>query len=288
MRSLRFLTVLLSSLTLTACLNSTTVVKVKPDGSGTVEQTTLVNTAALKGMMGGGAQGGPNGPMMNKADLERTAERMGKGVRLVSSEPVKGETGFEGVKAIFAFDDINQIQVSQGPSIHPNAQSPRVGDPGMSGSTSGSMRSNEPTSDDPVRFKLTRNGGTSTLNINFVDRPGASKSVDANVPGGVPSDMPDLANPMIMNMLKTMFQGFKINVGLEVVGSIVKTNAEYVSGPRLTLLELDVASLLADEAKFKALQGKLSPTASLSEVKPYLKDIKGIKIDGPSISVEFR
>lgn len=272
MRSLRILGVLLSSLSLTACLNSTTLVKVKPDGSGTVEQITLVNTAALKGMMGG--QGGPTGPMMNKADLERTAERMGKGVRLVSSEPVKGDAGFEGVKAIFAFDDINQIQVSQGPS--------------MSGSTSGSMRSNEPTSDDPVRFKLTRNGATSTLSINFVDRPGASKSVDANIPGGVPGDTPDFSNPMIMNMIRTMFQGFKINVGLEVAGSIVKTNAEYVNGPRITLLELDVTSLLADEAKFKALQGKLSPNASLSEVKPYLKDVKGIKIDGPSINVEFR
>ncbi len=41
---------------LTACLNSTTLVKLKPDGSGTVEQTTLVNMAALKGM-GGGAAG---------------------------------------------------------------------------------------------------------------------------------------------------------------------------------------------------------------------------------------
>jgi hypothetical protein len=75
---------------------------------------------------------------------------------------------------------------------------------------------------------------------------------------------------------------------LEVVGSIVKTNAEYVSGPRITLLDLDIAALLADEAKLKALQGKLGPNASLSEVKPYLKDIKGIKIDGPSINVEFR
>jgi hypothetical protein len=93
---------------------------------------------------------------------------------------------------------------------------------------------------------------------------------------------------MVMNMIKTMFKGFKINIGLEVVGSIVKTNAEYVSGSRLTLLEMDVESLLADEAKLKALQGKLRPDASLSEVKPLLKDIKGIKIDGPSISVEFR
>ena len=100
--------------------------------------------------------------------------------------------------------------------------------------------------------------------------------------------MPYITNPMVMNMLKTMFQGFKINIGLEVEGSIIKTNAEYVSGPRITLLEMDMASLLADEAKLKALQSKIGPNVSLTEVKPYLKDIKGIKIDGPSISVEFR
>ena len=43
--------------------------------------------------------------------------------------------------------------------------------------------------------------------------------------------MPDLTNPMIMGMIKSMFQGFKINIDLEVVGSIVKTNAEYVERP---------------------------------------------------------
>lgn len=268
MRSIRLLVVLLAAASLTACLNSTTLVKLKPDGSGTVEQTTLMNMAALKGMMGPNSQ--MNGPMMNQADLERTAKSMGEGVRLVSSEPIKGDGGFEGVKAIFAFDDINKIQVSQSPS--------------MSGGTG--ARSSEPTADDPVKFKLTRSGGTSTLSINFIDRPGAGKT--DKTPASPPGDMPDLSNPMIMNMMKSMFQGFKINIGLEVVGSIVKTNAEYVSGSRLTLLELDVAAVLADEAKFKALQGKLGPDASLSEVKPYLKDIKGIKVDGPSITVEFK
>ena len=268
MRLIRILGVLLAAFSLTACLNSTTLVKVNRDGSGTVEQTTLMNMAALKGMMGGGAQGQMNGPMMNKADLERTAERMGEGVRLVSTEAVKGANGFEGVKAIFAFDDINKIQVSQGPGM------------------GGGSRSTEPTDEDPVRFKLTRSGATSTLSINFIDRPPTGRT--ETVPNPPPGDMPDLSNPMIMNMIKAMFQGFKINIGLEVAGSIVKTNADYVSGPRITLLELDVAELLADEAKFKALQGKLGPDASLSEVKPYLKDFKGIKIDGPSITVEFR
>jgi hypothetical protein len=266
---MRILGLLLATLSLTACLNSTTLVKVKADGSGTVEQTTLVNMAALKGVMGaqGQGQGAPNGPMMSKADLEGAAARMGEGVRLVSNEPVKGDAGWEGVKAVFAFDDINKIQVSQGPM------------------NSIEKRSAEPTSDDPVRFKLTRNGGTSTLSINFIDRaPGVKRDTTP----AQPNDMPDLTNPMIMNMLKAMFAGFKVNIGLEVVGRIVKTNAEYVTGPRITLLEMDVASLLADEAKLKALQGKLGPDMSLSEVKPYLKDIKGIKIDGPSITVEFR
>jgi len=173
------------------------------------------------------------------------------------------------VKAIFAFDDINKVQVSEGPSMGGGSRT----------------RSAEPTSSDPVRFKLTRSGGTSTLSINFIDVPISDK---ASAEPRQPSDMPDLTNPMIMNMIKTMFNGFKVNIGLEVDGKIVKTNAEYVTGPRITLLELDVASVLADEAKLKALQGKLGPGMSLSDVKPYLKDIKGIKVDGPAITVQFR
>lgn len=272
MQLMRMFGVLLATATLTACLDSTTIVKVKPDGSGTVEQTTLVNTAALKGMMPGGAKQG-GAPEINREDLERTAARMGKGVRLVSADKVTGGNGFEGTKAIFAFDDINEIQISQ--------------DPNPGGGSKGRL-STEPTADDPVKFKLTRGAGTSTLTINYIDRPATAQSASRTAPNPAGGDMPDLTNPMIMNMLKTMFQGFKVNIGLEVVGSIVKTNAEYVDGPRITLLEMDVAQILSDEAKLKQLQGKLGPDSSLSQVKPYLKDMKGIKIDGPSISVEFR
>lgn len=269
MRVTRLLLILVATAGLTACLDSTTLVKLKPDGSGTVEQTTLVNMAALKGMMpGAGAQA--NAPMSNKEELERTAARMGKGVRLVSTEPIKGANGFEGTKATFSFDDINQVEISQDPSI---------------GGGTDAMRAGAAKSESPVKFNLTRNGGTSTLAINFTDRPaGTAKPAEP----AAASDMPDLTNPMIMNMIKTMFNGFKINIALEVVGAIVKTNAEYVNGPRITLLEMDMAALLADEAKLKALQGKIGPDASFSEIKPYLKDIKGIKVDGPSISVQFR
>jgi hypothetical protein len=268
-RMIRLLAFVAATITLTACLDATTIVKVKPDGSGTVEQVMLVNTAALKGIMPGAEK--PAGPVLNQADLERMAQRMGKGVKLVSSETVKGANGFEGTKAIYAFDDINQIQVSQ--------------DPSMSGSSSGRL-SSDPTPEDPVKFMLTRTGGTSTLTINYIDRVPAG-TVQPDRPSNQ-TQTPDLSNPMIMNMLKTMFQGFKVNIGLEVVGAIVKTNAEYVSGPRITLFELDVTTLLQDEEKLKALTGKLQPGMTLSEVRPLLKDMNGVKIDGPSITVEFK
>ena len=269
MRLTRVLLAIVTSVALTGCINSTTLIKLNADGSGTVEQTTLMNVAAIKGMMPG-AEKQMGGAVVNKADLERTATRMGKGVRLVSAEPSTGANGWEGSKAIFAFDDINQVQVNTGPS--------------MSGGTGDRMGS-EPSNEDPVRFTLARAGGTSTLTIAFIDKPATGVSVQA---GDKPGDMPDLTNPMMMGMLKSMFAGFKLSIGLEVAGAIVKTNAEYVDGSRLTLLEMDMDSLLADEAKLKALQGQIGSEPSLSAIKPFLKDIKGIKIDGPLVSVEFK
>lgn len=267
MRLLRALLLVATSATLAGCLNSATLIKVKPDGSGTIEQTLLVNTGAMKAMMPGMNQPGVPGTGINEADLKRAAERMGKGVRLVSAEPAKSGT-FEGTKAIFAFDDINQVQVSQ--------------DPSLSGSSDGVFNSAAPPPESPVRFSLQKNGATSVLTVQFQDKPMPERSTDA------PRGGPDLTDPTVLNMVKTMFDGFKVNIDLEVLGSIVKTNAEYVNGSRITLLEMDLAQLFQDQEKLKALQGKIGPGASLSEVKPYLRDVKGIKVDGPTVTVEFK
>ncbi|MDH4064025.1 MAG: hypothetical protein OEW19_06470 [Acidobacteriota bacterium] len=267
MRTIRALTFVAASATLAGCINSATLITVKPDGSGTVEQTTLVNVGAMKAMMPGMTQPGQSDNPVNEADLKRAAERMGRGVRLVSAEPAKAGT-FEGVKAVFAFDDINQVQVSQ--------------DPGMSGSTSGLFASEPPPIESPVKFSLTRGSGTSVLTVQLQDKPASTDKPE------MPQGGPDMSDPTVLNMVKSMFDGFKVGIDLEVVGTIVKTNAEYVSGSRLTLLEMDLGQLFQDQEKLKALQSKVGPGASLTEVKPYLKDVKGIKIDGPTVTVEFK
>lgn len=268
MRTIRALLLIAASASLVGCINSATLIKVKADGSGTIEQTTLVNVGAMKAMMPGMQQPGqPAGNPVNEADLKRAAERMGKGVRLVSAEPAKSGT-FEGSKAIFAFDDINQVQISQ--------------DPNMSGTSDGVFNAPPQAPENPVTFKLVKNAASSTLTVQFKDKPMPPNASDT------PAGGPDMTDPTVMNMVKAMFDGFKIAIDLEVAGPIVKTNAEYVAGSRLTLMEMDMAALFADQEKLKALQGKVRPGAPLSEVKPYLKDIKGIKIDGPTVVVEFK
>jgi hypothetical protein len=230
----------------------------------------LMNTQALRPMMQGLEQQGakPAGPAVNEADLKRAAERMG-GVTYVSGEPVKGPNGFEGTKAIFSFTDINKVRIDQ--------------DPNIAGSTGGGFAAAAKSEDDAVQFKHTRAGGVSTLIVTFPDKPGGAAKSDSPEASG-----PDMANPQMMAMMKSMFDGFKVVIDLEVLGSIVKTDADYVTGSKVTLLEMDLGQLMQDEAKLKEVQSKVKPGASITEVKPYLKDVKGIKINNPVVTVVYK
>jgi hypothetical protein len=249
------------------CINSASLVKIKPDGSGTIEQTMLVNMGAIKGLMSGmgASQTKESGGVLNEADFKRAGERMG--VRPVSLTPMK-EGGFEGAKAIYAFDDITKVRVDQDPQLGARA----------AGTTPGSRASTS-----PIKFGLARQGATSVLTITVDEKAADSATARAQ-------DAPSLESidPAMMQMIKTMFDGFRILIDVEVDGTIVKTNADYVSGSRITLLEVDMAGVLADEAKLKALQSKVQPGSSISELRPYLKDIKGVKVNHPAVTIEFR
>jgi hypothetical protein len=263
MPRVRQLCALVLALTLTGCINSTTLIKVKPDGSGTIEQSLLMNTATLKTLTGGlevQGQAKPSTPF-SQAEFEKMAQALGPGVRLVSTTPVT-EGGFEGAKAIFAFDDIKAVRVQQDPSV-----------PAPAGATPSSKSA-------PVTFGFTRQGSSSVLTVT-VDDSGISK------PAPAPDKPAAAMDPAMLGMMKQVLRGFKVGIDLEVDGKIVKTNADYVNGSRITLLELELDGLFADEAKLRELSSKLSG-ASLAEIRPYLKDVKGVKINQPAITVEYR
>jgi hypothetical protein len=251
------------------CIRSATLITVKSDGSGTVEQTMLMNAAALKGMLGGfGApeQNTSAGP--TDADFKRTATRMGEGVTYVSSEPVKMPDGFEGAKAIYAFTDITKLRIDQ--------------DPQMSGSSTGGFSTTSKGSD-PVTFGFVKTATGSTLTVTVNEKPKADTDKPSSPAGG-----PSMDNPQMTEMMKTMFKGFKVSIDVEVAGKILETNADHVSGSRVTLLEMDLEALLSDEEKLKEVQKVLGPGASIAELKPYMKDVKGLKINDPVVTIAFR
>jgi hypothetical protein len=89
-------------------------------------------------------------------------------------------------------------------------------------------------------------------------------------------------------MMRSMFKGFRVGIDVVVAGKILKTNADHVAGSRVTLLEMDMEKLLANEAKLKEVQKALGPGASVSELKPYLKDVQGLKMNDPVVTISFR
>jgi hypothetical protein len=261
--------VLLTGLGIVAsgCINSASLIKVKPDGSGTIEQTMLVNMAAIKGLMAGmgATQGKESESMLNEEEFKRAGERMG--VRPVSLTPMK-EGNFQGAKAVYAFDDISKVRIDQ--------------DPQMAGSSAGKI-SSAATSSNPIRFGFARQGGNSVITITVDEKAAAEATSKAQQAPSL-----DKVDPAMMQMIKTMFEGFRILIDLEVDGKIVKTNADYVNGSRVTLLEVEMAGVFEDEEKLKALQAKVKPGATIAELRPYLKDIKGVKVNHPTVTIEYR
>ena len=262
-RSIWRLVPIVSVLGLGACLDSSTLVKVKSDGTGTVEQTLLLNTQAVASMMGGlfGAQPGAGTDTtqtrepVSEDDLRQAGERMGKGVKLVSSEKIS-RNGWDGVKAIYSFEDINALE--------PSPAGPGGG----------------PSDGEQMRVKLSKlPNGHSLLTLTIPNDAARRKNV---VP---PSGPPDQVPPEMMAMVKTLIAGLRMDMAVEVDGRIVQTNASYVEGPRVTLLSVDAAALLADENRLKELQA-LGPGASFSDLRPLLEKA-GVKVNDETIRIEF-
>jgi hypothetical protein len=270
-------TVLLSAGT-AACFRSDTVIHVKADGTGTIEQTNLANKQMLSmaaGMAksaateaGADASKAPNldglGDLFDEAKIREQASTFGEGVRFVSSEPLT-QDGLTGVKAVFAFQDVRLLNMSNGGASRGGAPAPQL------------------------RFDLQRaTDGASTLQIRLPEgaRPAAAADPAATTAPAPPprQEIP----PEALAMVRNMFKGARLSIGVEVDGAIVTTDAPAREGSRVTVFGLDFEQLLSDPAKFSALQG-MKPGADFATVRKALEGVPGVVMPAtPSVSIQFR
>ncbi len=250
--------VLLASplLLLSGCFQVEEVVHLKTDGSGTIEETCTMSSAAIAQIkqMQAGAAGANAKPveLFDEAKLKEQASKMGDGVTFVSAKKLKTPTG-EGFAATFAFTDINKLKISPEP--------PSMGDGGTV------------TTDDSkaITFKFDK-GHPAQLSINNPQSPKEDAAAAPKAPDAAADATSDAMGAMLMQALKDM----RVTVRVETEGTIVNTNSAYKDGSKVTLFDVDFNKVLADPAKAKQLMKSQDQTAESAKL---LKTIPGIAFE---------
>lgn len=276
MKSLRaFFLATLAACSLTACLQQEKVIKLKTDGSGTIEETLVMSTSVIAQMkqmadgFGALAKGKSDAAapfsILDEKKLREAADKMGDGVTFVSAKPVTTANG-EGYAAVYAFTDINKLKIDQNPGEN------------LPGGNTGALKINKGKKD-PIKFAFTK--GSPAVLVVKMPVPKAE-----DLPKERPQQPPAGAEMAAM-MMQQMFKDMKISLALEVAGRIVQTNAEYQDGARVTLVEMDFNKVLANPEKFKALTQAQPKT--IEEVKALVKGVDGIKAEvQPEVTVKFQ
>jgi len=99
------------------------------------------------------------------------------------------------------------------------------------------------------------------------------------MPGGSP-DADKAQAAQAMAMMKMMMKGLFVDISLNVDGRILKSNAPFVEGSRVTLMQIDFDKVLADEGARQKLQ-------TASDLKA-MTNVPGLKVvSEPKLMIEF-
>jgi hypothetical protein len=255
-----------------ACLQSTVLIKVNGDGSGTIEQGLLMTGTALAQLRSFAALGNGAKPVdpFSEAQMRANAASIGPTVTYLSSTPIKTEEG-EGRNIIYAFTDINQLRINQQPP------------------TPGGLTTRTP--DDAARrqavlFALERQpNGNALLRITM---PTPQATMMPMMPATPVPDADGKAKskltPEQLAMAKQMFAGMRIAIAVEPEGRLVSATSPFIDGQRVTLVDVDFDQILKEDGALARLQS----VRSVEEANTVLKDIPGLKIClEREITIEF-
>lgn len=265
---------------LVGCIQVSTVVKLKPDGSGTVEETLSVTKASMQGLqamskeMAGQMQGilpeerllGEDFNLFDESKLRKIADDMGEGVAYVSGEKTTTDAG-EGYRAIYAFSDVNKLRLNMNPSDKT---------PSALGSLSVGKKAF-------VTFRFVK-GPPPILTVML---PEDMTTENLQLPKIIERlNADDAQANMVADKMKEVSQGAKVSISLDVGGDIVQTNATHRKGSKITLMEVDLGKLFEDRKNLKMLSHQKSEKPD--EVKKLLNDLPGVKLElNPELKIEL-
>jgi len=271
----KWIIVLITVLSLAGCIESNTVIKVNLDGSGEVEETFLMGTEMIQMIMGfaasPGEEGGSPPDLLDRPKLEQKALSMGDGVTLASAERISTDKS-QGYRAVYRFSDITKLKVNQNPDENV-PESPSEG------------------GEDPTRelitFQFKKGTKTEPAVLTIINPPMETADEYAEPEQGEKAGSGPEQEEGMLEMFKMFFKDMRIDVSVDVNGKIVKSDATYVEGSKITLMEMDFSKIVENEGAFKKLA--LSKTESLEETKQVIASLPGIKVELKGrVEVQFK
>ena len=267
------------------CIEFSQILRIEPGGNGQLIQTFRMGEAFVELIQQEAGELSPEeleqGLAQMKEQFRTNEAELGEGVRFVDVETIPAAEGsplpFSGFTFTYDFDDVTRLDLSALPSM---------GD-GM-GARAGAMAADD---EERLKFRFAKKGKGSVLSVVFFDSEEqmaaalASASEETEQEGA--EGLEELADGML-DMFKEMLAGFRISVGVEVVGQLVATNAPQVDGSTVTLIELDFDRLLEQEDKLKSLAGGQGEP-SLAQLGLLMQEVDGVTFPTtPEVTIEFQ
>lgn len=291
----RSLLVITLAFELMGCINSTTTVTVASDGSGTIEERSIMTAAAVNMMkqfaqgLGQALGGDDNSPasgnpmLQENADYTKRAARLGDGVKFVSAEEITDESGGKGALVRYAFEDIRKVQLTQKDAMSAmDTMKSRMPGPGQIPGLPGQP---EEEKDDPITFEF-ESGNVASLKVN-VPRPDEEKSGKSGETPGTASTRPQ-PGPAELAQAKQILGNMGFALVVKVDGEIVESNATYQDGNATTLFSMDFGKMLDSPESFLKLQA-LGDEKDFDKIKESLTDIPGMKFEtSETVEVRFK
>lgn len=260
----RALVALLATISLAGCVNVSSTLTVRPDGSGTVTER-MVLPAQVAMMMQSLQQLGDSAAtspaLLTEEDVRDRSESM-SGMRLESVTMLSDDRG-EGYEAVYAFDNLNDVNYDPAPGdVLP--------DDTRQGSEENPM-------DLLSAVDLSFEPGTpATLTI------GMPRDDDPEIEDDTRPDDPsidDPSSPREEKLIRQMLQDSGLRLVINVEGDIVETNATHRSGSSVTLIDMDFGEIMQDSTSFSRMMSNDFDVGSTSAAYDSLNTVPGITIE---------
>jgi hypothetical protein len=264
MRSFLLALLTAAALASSGCFRMTTIVKVNGDGSGTISHEMLLTKAMLAQIQQFAALAGGRGQkldLISEDQARAMASSLGPGVTYVTSTPIDTADG-QGRATTYAFTDISQLHISQQPEAPAGLTVNAQGLPSETGAITCSL-THEPN-------------GNAVLHIHLPE---------PNLPGAT-ADVSSGPTPMSQQlaMVRSLLAGARVLIGVEPAGALVRTSSPYADGGRVTLVDVNLDELLANEA----LMARLQAAKSADDLRAALKDAPNLKVTlDREVTIEF-